>query len=61
MTHTTDRPERRTTPNDAASHRARGGCTRRRRAASVSDAVIAAYIHELRHADLPRSTRAGTP
>jgi hypothetical protein len=48
MIHATERPTRRTQAS------ADSGARRRRRAASVSDAVIAAYIHELRHADLTR-------
>jgi hypothetical protein len=51
MIDATNRLERRTSSNNARSRRTRGSSARRRRrAASVSDAVIAAYIHDLHHA-----------
>ena len=58
MIHTTQRPQRRTTPNDSGARRARASAARRRRSASISDAVIAAYIHDLRHAAAPKSAGA---
>jgi hypothetical protein len=48
MIDTTRRPARRTTSADRAA-------ARRRRAASISDGVIAAYVHELSVAARPSS------
>ena len=58
MIDTTKRRERRTTPNHAGPRRARASSARRRHRASFSDAVVAAYIHELRHASRPKSAGA---
>ena len=48
MIETAERSERRTTPRGASSRRTGRSAARRRHAASFSDAVIAAYIRELR-------------
>ena len=47
MIDATDRPRQRTG--------FRAGSARRRRSATASDGVIAAYIHELHHAGRPRA------
>lgn len=52
MIDTTHHQEQRTAENHAGSRRTHASSARRRHAASFSDAVIAAYIHELRHAEL---------
>jgi hypothetical protein len=55
MIDTNPRREQHTTPNDAPARRSSSASSARRRcAASISDAVIAAYIHELRHAGVPK-------
>jgi hypothetical protein len=53
MIDTRRRPEDGSTPRDARSRRTPASTVRRRRAASFSDAVIAAYIHDLHHAATP--------
>jgi hypothetical protein len=59
MIDTSRRPQGRTTLNNTSSRARRGASSaRRRHSASFSDAVIAAYIHELRHAATPRQAAA---
>jgi NADPH-dependent ferric siderophore reductase len=55
MIDTSERPEYQPAAHDARPRRPHSIASRRRRAARVSDGVIAAYIHELRGAASPRA------
>jgi hypothetical protein len=60
MIHTDHRREPRRTVKDPPARRSsRASATRHRRSASFSDAVIAAYIRELRHEGVQK--RPATP
>ena len=51
-------PEQNTATNEQGARRPHATSARRRHAASFSDAVIAAYIHDLRHSSAQREDEA---